>query len=139
MENYFNYFTEIEEYFWKKRGTALLVSTLDWALIQWWKQAEIPIEAVLKGIDRTFEKFQTHRHKTRKINSLAYCHQEILSAASDQERVSLQHASAEPFPRVDLAKYLSMNADAVDRGAEGFASNQRPESAGTIQDRKSVV
>src|ERR1041385_7982430 len=84
MENYFNYFTEIEEYFWKKRGTALLVSTLDWALIDSWKQAEIPIEAVLKGIDRTFEKFQTHRQKTRKCNPLPYCHQEILSAAGER-------------------------------------------------------
>src|ERR1051325_7615332 len=101
MENYFNYFTEIEEYFWKKRGTALLVSTLDWALIDSWKQAEIPIEAVLKGIDRTFEKFQTHRHKTRKTNSRPYCKQEFLRRGSNRERLSRQHAPPEPFPRAD--------------------------------------
>ncbi len=56
MENYFNYYTEIEEYFWKKRGTTLLISTLDWALIDSWKEAQIPLEAVLQGIDRAFEK-----------------------------------------------------------------------------------
>jgi hypothetical protein len=134
MENYFNYFTEIEEYFWKRRGTALLISTLDWALIDSWKQSEIPLEAVLKGIDRTFEKYAARRSKARKINSLAYCHQEILAAAGDQERATLQHpSSAAPFPRAELAKYLETNAAAVERAAERFAGRQRAESAATCR------
>ena len=49
MENYFNYFTEIEEHFQRRRGTTLLLSTLDWALIETWKDAGIPLEAVLRG------------------------------------------------------------------------------------------
>ncbi|HEX4380387.1 MAG TPA: hypothetical protein VH022_10160, partial [Candidatus Acidoferrum sp.] len=49
--NYFNYFTEIEEYFWKKRGAHLLVSPLDWAIMETWQKAGVPLEAVLKGID----------------------------------------------------------------------------------------
>ena len=53
--NYFNYFTEIEEYFWRKRGAHLLVSPLDWAIVETWQKAGIPLEAVLKGIDRAFE------------------------------------------------------------------------------------
>src|ERR1041385_6580799 len=110
MENYFNYFTEIEEYFWKKRGTALLVSTLDWALIDSWKQAEIPIEAVLKGIDRTFEKYEGRRQKIRRVNSLAYCHQEILTAASEKERVSLQHpSSSAALSNGELQQYFESN------------------------------
>jgi len=134
MENYFNYFTEIEEYFWKKRGTALLVSTLDWALMDSWKQAEIPVEAVLKGIDRTFEKYAARRQRIRKINSLAYCHQEVLAAASDQERVKLQHPSAPaPFPREELARFLDSNAAAVERAAVRFAGQGRPESAATFR------
>src|SRR2546427_9004959 len=36
--NYFNYFTEIEEYFWKKRGAHLLVSPLDWAIMEAWQK-----------------------------------------------------------------------------------------------------
>jgi hypothetical protein len=136
MENYFNYFTEIEEYFWKKRGTALLVSTLDWALIDSWKEAQIPIEAVLKGIDRTFEKYEA-RGKTRRmqrINSLAYCHQEIVAAVADQERATLQHASTpQPFPREELATFLQRNADAVDKAAERFSAQARPESAATLR------
>jgi hypothetical protein len=134
MENYFNYFTEIEEYFWRKRGTALLVSTLDWALIDYWKQSDIPIEAVLKGIDRTFEKYEARRRKTRKINSLAYCYQEILAAASDQERVTLQHPSGgASLPREQLTKYFETNAAAVERAAEHFAARERSESAGTFR------
>ena len=53
--NYFNYYTEIEEYFWKKRGAHLLVSPLDWAIVETWQKAGIPLPVVLRGIDRAFE------------------------------------------------------------------------------------
>ena len=133
MENYFNYFTEIEEYFWKKRGTGLLVSTLDWALMDSWKQAQIPLEAVLKGIDRTFEKYEARRHRSRRINSLAYCHQEILAAASEQDRAALHYpAAAEAFPRGELARFLEKNAAAVESAAGRFQSAARSESAATF-------
>lgn len=138
MENYFNYFTEIEEYFWKKRGTALLVSTLDWALMDSWKQAEIPLQAVLKGIDRTFEKYEARRRRgraaARKINSLAYCHQEVLAAAAEQERTVPQHSTeAAPFPREELSRYLETNAVAVERAVERYAAQQRLESAAALR------
>src|SRR3972149_245987 len=130
MENYFNYFTEIEEYYWKRRGTSLLLSTLDWALIDSWKEAQIPIEAVLKGVDRTFQKYDARRVKRRKINSLAYCHQEVLQAAEELQRATPQHPSgAEPFPRDELGRFLESNAAAVEKAAEQFAAQNRPESA----------
>jgi len=59
--NYFNYFTEIEEYFWRKRGAHLLVSPLDWAIVETWQKAGVPLEAVLKGIDRAFESWSRSR------------------------------------------------------------------------------
>ena len=134
MENYFNYFTEIEEYFWKKRGTALLVSTLDWALIDSWKQAGIPLEAVLKGIDRSFEKFEARRRKTRRVNSLAYCHQEVLAALEDQERATRQHPSdSGPLPRESLVKFIESNSVAVERAAGQYTDRARPESAETLR------
>ena len=49
--NYFNYFTEIEERFQQRRGSILLLSTLDWALIETWQEAGIPLDAALRGID----------------------------------------------------------------------------------------
>ena len=134
MENYFNYFTEIEEYFWKKRGTALLLSTLDWALIDSWKQAQIPLEAVLKGLDRSFEKFEARRRKSRKVNSLAYCHQEVLSAAEELQRAVLPHpSSGEPFPREALAGFLENNSVALEKAAQQLKSQGREESAANFR------
>ena len=83
MDNYFNYFTEIEDRFQRRRGSILLLSTLDWALIETWKDAGIPLEAVLRGIDAAFDRYDQRPSKTKKINSLAYCAQEVLAAAED--------------------------------------------------------
>jgi len=77
--NYFTYFTEIEEHFQKARGTGLfLLSPLDWALIESWKNAGVPLEAVLRGIDAAFEKWRARKSRVQKINSLAYCAQAVL-------------------------------------------------------------
>src|SRR6202012_874909 len=80
--NYFNYFTEIEEHFQRARGTGLfLLSPLDWALIEHWKNSGIPLPAVLKGIDEAFEKWRARKSKRQFINSLAYCAQAVAEAA----------------------------------------------------------
>ncbi len=80
--NYFNYFTEVEEHFQKVRGTSLfLLSPLDWALIETWKNAGVPLEAVLRGIDAAFEKWRSRKSKVRMVNSLAYCAQAVLEEA----------------------------------------------------------
>src|SRR5947207_15935984 len=96
MENYFNYFTEIEEHFQRVRGSGLfLLSSLDWALIETWKESGVPLDAVLRGIDRSFEKKEKRKRRVpRKINSLAYCAQEILAAGSEKE--SPEERKAEP-------------------------------------------
>ena len=80
--NYFNYFTEIEEHFQRARGTGLfLLSPLDWALIETWKNAGVPLEAVLRGIDAAFEKWRARKVKTQMVNSLAFCAQAVLTEA----------------------------------------------------------
>ena len=90
MENYFNYFTEIEDHFQRRRGSILLLSTLDWALIDTWREAGIPLEAVLRGIDTAFDRYETRRHRTaRRINGLAWCAQEVMTAAEDLREASL--------------------------------------------------
>jgi hypothetical protein len=134
MENYFNYFTEIEEFFWKKRGTTFLLTTLDWALIDSWKEAKIPIESVLKGIERSFEKQDKKRSRVRMVNSLAYCQQAVLEAAAEQERGALQHEeSGEPFDRVDLSKFFLGNSEKVLKAAAVFDAAGRAESAATMR------
>ncbi len=88
MENYFNYFTEIEECFQRRRGGILLLSTLDWALIETWKDAGIPLQAVLRGIDAAFDRYEK-RPSQRKVNSLAYCAQEVLAAAEEMKEAAV--------------------------------------------------
>ena len=89
MENYFNYFTEIEERYLQRRGGGLLLSSLDWALIETWKDAGVPLEAVLRGIDAAFDHYNERPSKTKKVNSLAYCSQEVLAAAEDMKEAAV--------------------------------------------------
>jgi hypothetical protein len=116
VENYFNYFTEVEERFQRRRGSGLLLSTLDWALIETWKQAGIPLEAVLRGIDTSFDAYDRKPSKARKINSLAYCAQEVLAAAEDLSEASVgthkpEMGSAAGLEPDDVARYFRTNAD----------------------------
>jgi hypothetical protein len=95
VENYFNYFTEIEEHFQRRRGTITLMSPLDWALMEIWKDAGVPLEAVLRGIDVSFDKWERRSKHTRKINGLGYCAQEVLSAAEQMNEASTGAAKTE--------------------------------------------
>jgi hypothetical protein len=98
VENYFNYFTEIEEQFLRRRGGGLLLTTLDWALIETWKDAGIPLEAALRGIDVAFDRYDQRPWKTKKVNSLAYCAQEVLAAAEDMKEAAVGSAAADQLP-----------------------------------------
>jgi hypothetical protein len=127
--NYFNYFTEVEEHFQRARGTSLfLLSPLDWALIESWKNAGVPLAAVLRGIDGAFEKWRGRKSKTQMVNSLAFCAQAVLTEAqimAGSGETTPRKAAEPPFPAEDLRRYLQSNAQAV-RDA-GF-----PEIAGTL-------
>ena len=79
MENYFNYFTEIEEHWQQCRGTVTLLSPLDWALIESFQDSGIPLEVVLRGMEAAFAKQAKRQSKVQKVNSLSYCAQAILS------------------------------------------------------------
>ena len=123
MENYFNYFTETEERFLRRRGGGLLLSTLDWALIETWKDAGIPLEAVLRGIDAAFDRYDQRPSKTKKVNSLAYCSQEVLAAAEDMKEAAVGASTAEPetkprasqgFEPEAVTKFLRHNADLLE-------------------------
>lgn len=92
--NYFNYFTEIEERFQQRRGSILLLSTLDWALIDMWREAGIPLEAVLRGIDNAFDKYEARqkRGNMRRVNGLAWCAQAVMQAAEELSEASAGNA-----------------------------------------------
>jgi hypothetical protein len=93
VQNYFNYFTEIEEHFQRRRGSLLMLSTLDWALIESWREAAVPLPAVLRGIDSAFDKYDARRAKAkariRRVNGLAWCTQEVMKAVEEMQEAAI--------------------------------------------------
>jgi hypothetical protein len=124
VRNYFNYFTEIEERFQQRRGTILLLSTLDWALIETWREAGIPLEAVLRGIDAAFDKYETRerRGRMRRINGLAWCAQAVMEAAEELREASAGTAAPagaqqeSGFEHERIAAHLDSAAAALEAG-----------------------
>jgi hypothetical protein len=125
VENYFNYFTEIEEHFQRRWGGILRLSPLDWVLMETWRDAGIPLEAVLRGIDVTFERYERRPSKTRKINGLGFCSQEVLGAAEDMKEAAVGAAGTKPVPAPKsragqgfepevVAPFLRRNADLLE-------------------------
>jgi hypothetical protein len=123
--NYFNYFTEIEEYFWRKRGAHLLVSPLDWAIVETWQKAGVPLDAVLRGIDSAFESYQRSRRAGRPLKSLAYCVDAVLDAAAQQAEaaagtgpaVARPDADKNLFSREEIRAFLSRNVEKLERAS----------------------
>ena len=120
MLNYYNYYTEIEERFQQRRGALLLLSTLDWALIETWREAGIPLDAVLRGIDAAFDKYEARqkRGRMRKVNGLAWCAQAVMEAADALREAgagTAAPASAESgFEGERVAAHLEAAAGSLD-------------------------
>ena len=129
MTNYFNYFTEIEEHFQKRRGTLTILSPLDWALMETWKDAGVPLEAVRRGIDEAFDKWERRPRRTRKVNSLTYCAQEVLASAEAMKEAAVGAAPAmKAAPGLEHAAV----ADFLHRNAGQLDGSNLPESAAVI-------
>ncbi len=126
MRNYFNYFTEIEERFQQRRGSILLLSTIDWALIETWREAGIPLEAALRGIDAAFDKYESRqkRGRMRRVNGLAWCAQAVMEAAEEMKEAATGSAPARSveegesgFEHERVAAHLEAAAAALDTAA----------------------
>jgi hypothetical protein len=124
MQNYFNYFTEIEERFQQRRGSLLMLSTLDWALIETWREAGVPLEAVLRGIDSAFDKHDAKTlraaGRTRKVNGLAWCAQSVMEAVEQAREAAIGTATEagaaveSGFEAERVRRYLEANAAVVE-------------------------
>jgi hypothetical protein len=126
VRNYFNYFTEIEERFQQRRGAVLLLSTLDWALIETWREAGIPLEAALRGIDAAFDKYESRQKRARmqRINGLAWCAQAVMQAALELSEAAIGSANGAAadaeatresgFEHERVAAHLTAAGDALD-------------------------
>jgi hypothetical protein len=134
--NYFNYFTEIEEYFWQKRGAHILVSPLDWAIVETWQKAGVSLPAVLKGIDRAFESYARSRRGAsgRQLKSLVYCVDAVLDAAEQERETAAGTAPeakktrepVESFSREQLRAYFGKNREGL-ANAAAHLRTQQPE------------
>jgi hypothetical protein len=146
VENYFNYFSEIEERYLRRRGGGLLLSTLDWALIESWKEAGVPLEAALRGIDAAFDRYDERPRKTQKINSLAYCSQAVLMEAENMKEAAEgagedadaagKSRAKEGFEPEAIAAYLVRNAELLEAAGlpTGLAlQTVAREAAGTLR------
>jgi hypothetical protein len=99
-----------------------LLSTLDWALIETWREAGIPLEAVLRGIDAAFDKYEARqkRGRMRRINGLAWCAQAVMEAAEQLREAAAGTAPAASEPRESgfeqerVATHLEAAATALD-------------------------
>lgn len=120
--NYFNYFTEIEDTFIRRRGRSLLLSPMDWALIESWKEMGIPLHVALRGIERAFDSYESKPRK-RTVKTLFYCQEEVeaqfaewlesqlgaADAASNGEDAEEVFESDErlPFPRSSILEHMA--------------------------------
>ncbi|MFN2515904.1 MAG: hypothetical protein ABR556_06785 [Pyrinomonadaceae bacterium] len=121
--NYFNYFTEIEDAFIRRRGKHLLLSPMDWALIESWKEMDVPLHVALRGIEKSFDSWESKPRK-RTVKSLLYCQEEVEAqyeewresrvgsvgepeSATSQHQNGVQQRSGElPFSRSAILEHL---------------------------------
>ena len=147
MENYFNYFTEIEEQFRKCRSEPVLLSPLDWALVESWKEQGFPLQAVLAGIERAFEKFKVRKRSYRKVNTLAYCSQEVFRAVEESRAAAAQGgtpraAKAEtpaPFSAEEISHFLARCAAAVENASQQARQDGKEVLAGELAEAATTL
>lgn len=142
--NYFNYFTEIETRFQQRRGSILMLSTLDWALIETWREAGVPLEAVLRGIDSAFDKHDVQKlrsaRRPRKVNGLAWCAQAVLEATAQSREAAIGAAPTATEPRESgfeaarIARYLAHNAALLEAAAAKLTLPALAETAARLRE-----
>ena len=118
--NYFNYFTEIEDAFVRRRGKHLFLSPMDWALMETWKQQGIPLHIVLRGVEKSFDSYEA-RPRKRSVKSLLYCQEEVEAQYAEwvEAQVGSSNASAEPesdktpFSFAAISEHLQRSRNAL--------------------------
>jgi hypothetical protein len=116
--NYFNYFTEIEDAFVRRRGKHLFLSPIDWALMETWKQQGIPLHIVLRGVEKSFDSFEA-RPRKRTVKSLLYCQEEVEAQYAEwvEAHVGSDHYESDsektPFSFAAVSEHLRRNRAAL--------------------------
>jgi len=94
--NYYNYFTEIEEHFVRRRGKHMFVSPLDWSLIATWRESGVPLNVALRGIDKAMDTYQSRpRRGSERLSTLFYCHDSVMAEFAAHLESHVGEGSAE--------------------------------------------
>ena len=97
--NYYNYFTEVEEHFVRRRGKHMFVSPLDWSLIATWRESGVPLNVALRGIDKAMDTYQSRpRRSSEKLSTLFYCHDSVMAEFASHLESHVGEGSAESPP-----------------------------------------
>jgi hypothetical protein len=102
--NYFNYFTEIEDAFVRRRGKHLFLSPMDWALMETWKQQGIPLHIVLRGVEKSFDSYES-RPRKRTVKTLLYCQEEVEAQYADWVEAHVGSSTAATEPESDKTPF----------------------------------
>lgn len=93
---------------------------MDWALIESWKEMNVPLHVALRGIEKSFDSWESKPRK-RSVKSLLYCQEEVEaqyaewldarvgSSAENETEDSVAGSRASsglPFPRADILEHL---------------------------------
>jgi hypothetical protein len=136
--NYFNYFSEIEDTFVRRRAKHLLLSSIDWALIEGWKEMGIPLHVVLRGIEKAFDSWESKPRK-RSVKTLLYCQEEVEAqyaewlesrvGAGDSDEVEAAEAAdkSSPFSRESILSHLRRVRDQINNSAAKRSLHQQAE------------
>jgi hypothetical protein len=108
LDNYYNYFTEIEDAFIRRRGKNLLLSPMDWALIEGWRERDIPLHIVLRAIESVFDGWEKQPIQNRTIKSLFYCREEV--EAQHAEWIASQAGKNDHVSTEDLGEQFSLDS-----------------------------
>src|SRR5437016_10827375 len=115
--NYFSYFSEIEDTFIRRRGKHLMLSPIDWALIESWKERGVPLHVAVRGIEHSFDSYDAKKQK-RTVKTLLYCQEEVEAQYAEwlESRVGSHDADPKepdndraPFPRVVVLRHLEQS------------------------------
>jgi hypothetical protein len=123
--NYFSYFSEIEDTFVRRRGKHLMLSPIDWALIESWKERGVPLHVALRGIEHAFDSHDAKKQK-RTVKTLLYCQEEVeaqyaewlesrVGSQDDRAQTAVEEDQKSPFPRDVVLKYLDESLQELNR------------------------
>jgi hypothetical protein len=113
--NYYNYFTEVENHFVKRRGKNLFLSPMDWNLIAVWREAGVPLQVALRGIDIAMDGFFARQNRgTSKVNSLCYCHDSVMTEFASHQESRVGESTEEQSPAVAGEKNKSGQAEVLE-------------------------